>query len=282
VARVAPEKRKSLPPAASLISREPLGKMAITRTQIGNVLQRACTQLTQRPRISKPCKNRRTITIRYRFGLGSLPEAKIIFPWKQLLRFEFAPELISLGTVRRNFSKRTSKETIRLVGEYAKKEPDNFTEEVFSIVLEANAFNPIYPGKLKARGRLSLYRDFEKRTGESIRLIRLAAKQLYVYLQCQSFNERFRIFQRYGFNRSTKLKEAVMWILEEVFDFEMAAEKEESEKTYTDAETFYRKYIADSEQLKRLRKWSFIKDGRTRILKRILSHQSSSYQETSK
>jgi hypothetical protein len=195
----------------------------------------------------------------------------MIAPWRRLLDWEFEPEFITFENVKPYFSRKGSSSTIERLKEYALREEALFAEEFYGIVLEANASNPKYPNITKPHGRAKLYTDFEKKSGMGLHLIRLAAKQLYVFLQSQPLQKRLTLVARHNITEGRKLKKAVKVIIEEVFDFEMLVQKEESEKTYDDVETFYRKFIADDKlRLQRLRKYRFIKEGKTLLLQRIL------------
>lgn len=241
------------------------------------------------PKVSTD-KNGKTIGVRYSFGFGRLPPVRIIARWDKWLDWENKRKwgdgdhnlkLITFEDAKPFLSRRTPSELIRRLKRYAKDEQSNFLNELFDCILAANDPKVKYKAKYKTdickpRGRRKSYTEFEKeeinkKPGTNLRTIKFAAKQLYVFLQSQSRDDRLSLINIYGIKDPKHIKEAAKFIIEEFYNFDMIVEK--SDKSYDDVEMFYRKYIADDpERLRRFRKDSHIKQGNTPILRRILSY----------
>lgn len=238
------------------------------------------------PKVSTD-KKKKMIGVRYSFGCGRLPPIRIIARWEKWRDWEGKRKwgeeghnlkLITFEDVRPFLSPRTPSKLICRVKRYAKEEQSNFLDELFDCILAANDIKVRYKAKFKTdickpRGRPFSY------AGINLRFIKLAAKQLYVFLQSLSKDGRLSIIKKYGIKNPNCIKQSVKAIIEEVYDFDMMVYKEElgyEGKMYVDVEMFYRKYIADDPaRLRRFRKDSHIKEGNTPILKKILSYNST-------
>ena len=193
-------------------------------------------------------KNDKTITVSYGFDNDTIP-VKIKAPatwWLDLdlLYGNTLPETITFETLEAylNRIRKSDKTSLR---EYAAKWPSLFCEDLAWCVDAANAVNPLYPPRIKPRGKIPHGLSWER-----MNEIRGTARHLYVYLQHwmkqptekqpDEFKKCLRAYKLSEYEEHNP-KIATMWIIEQVFD-DFDIEKIE------DPDTFYKKYIAVAHQ----------------------------------
>jgi hypothetical protein len=157
--------------------------------------------------------------------------------------------------------------------EYAERQPENFSSEVFACVLTAN-FNPANPNSAtKPRGGSPYGLDKDQMWE-----IRACSKHLYLYMmvwrqeikkQPEKLPRKLKqIFDICNIKLPNRIRPAILTlkIIEKTFGFKLMHNADFGVAPY---ETFYKYYIRWGGGLKRLQGLQSIKAGRTEPLKKI-------------